>query len=140
MRIVGGTWYQFYKIDDRVVPANNLIEYATASVWNGTYTIETSGNWAGWGSGVEACSFLLLANGDYQIYMDRYYAGTGYAYSYIPAANFPTGTWSALTGITAAGLPGTGAFVARAGVPINANDVIVNPAPMPVYAAQWRSR
>ncbi len=131
IRIVNGTWFQFYKIDDRVTQTNDLIEYATATVWNGTYTVQTTGNWAGWSYGVEGCSFLQLSNGNYQIYLDRYSAGTGYAYSYTTA--FPSGAWSTLTGITAP-------FVARAGVPINANDVIVNPAPIAVYMRQWRPR
>jgi hypothetical protein len=91
----GTKWYMFYKND---ASASKYIEQASSTTLTGTYTTTQTGNWAGWGSGVEAPEVVQLPNGTWRIYMDRYNAGTGYAYSENSSLSSASG-WSTLTGV-----------------------------------------
>lgn len=81
----GSTWYLFY---------SNLgvIHRATASSVVGTYTIDKTGDWAGWGSGIEGPCVVLIDGTTYRMYVDKYSLGTGYSYSESTDLN----TWTAL--------------------------------------------
>ena len=68
-----GKWYFFYS-------TGNDIERAVATTITGTYTRDKSGNWAGWGTGIEG-PYLTKEGDTYRIYFDRYAAGTGMAWS-----------------------------------------------------------
>lgn len=61
------------------------------------YTMWKSGNWAGWGNQVEAFS-LIQSDSIWRIYMERYAAGTGLAFS---ISSNDWSTWNSLTNITA---------------------------------------
>lgn len=57
----------------------------------GLYTQDRTGDWAGWGSGIEGPYLTQLPGGLYRIYFDRYVAGTGHWYS----ESSDLSTWSA---------------------------------------------
>jgi hypothetical protein len=48
----------------------SYIQYATSSTLTGTYTYQTTGNWAGWGSGLEG-PCLLKIGADWYLYFDN---------------------------------------------------------------------
>lgn len=56
------------------------IEYATANSLTGPYTFKGTGDWAGWGSGLEGPALVQLDNGSWRIYLDGY-ADHKYYYS-----------------------------------------------------------
>lgn len=89
----GSTWYCFYKHE-----TTKYIERATSSSLTGTYTIDQTGNWTGWGSGVEGPELVKVNATTWRIYVDRYVAGTGYAW----AESSDLTTWTALTNVTIA--------------------------------------
>jgi len=64
---VGSDYFLWYKEED-----NDYIEYAKATSLTGTYTVQESGNWASWGSPVEAPCLIELPNGDWRIYMNEH--------------------------------------------------------------------
>ncbi|MFE7761411.1 glycoside hydrolase family 43 protein [Streptomyces sp. NPDC057438] len=91
---IGSTYHAFTKNE-----TTKYIEYATASSLTGPYTIRRTGNWAGFGSGMEGPALVQLDNGGWRIYYDAYGAGKyWYSDSYDTFA-----TWSApveLPGLT----------------------------------------
>jgi hypothetical protein len=94
---IGSTYHAFTKNE-----TTKYIEYATASSLTGPYTFQKTGNWAGFGSGVEGPALIQLDNGGWRIYFDGYSAGKyWYSDSY---DNFAT--WS-----TPTELPGLTGFV-----------------------------
>lgn len=94
---IGSTYHAFTKNE-----TTKYIEYATASSLTGPYTIRKTGNWAGFGSGMEGPALVQLDNGGWRIYYDAYGAGQyWYSDSY---DNFAT--WS-----TPTQLPGLTGFV-----------------------------
>lgn len=96
----GPTWYCFYKNE---TAGGKTIERATASSLTATtWVVDKTGDWAGWGVGVEGPSIVQLPSGTYRMYVDRYLANTGTAY----AESADLTTWSALT--TSPALPAMG--------------------------------
>jgi hypothetical protein len=94
---IGSTYHAFTKNE-----TTKYIEYATSSSLTGPYTIQKTGNWAGFGSGMEGPALVQLDNGGWRIYYDAYGAGKyWYSDSY---DNFAT--WS-----TPTELPGLTGFV-----------------------------
>ncbi|MDW8808793.1 glycoside hydrolase family 43 protein [Streptomyces scabiei] len=94
---IGSTYHAFTKNE-----TTKYIEYATASSLTGPYTIRRTGNWAGFGSGMEGPALVQLDNGGWRIYYDAYGAGQyWYSDSYDAFA-----TWS-----TPTQLPGLTGFV-----------------------------
>lgn len=89
-----GQWYCFY--------ANNntmFVERATSPTLTGTFTVDKTGDWAGWGYGREAPQLVQVSSTKWRIYIDRF-SGTspnwvyaGYAYS----ESSDLTTWTALT-------------------------------------------
>lgn len=76
-------WYMFYSTGDD-------IGRAVAPTLTGTYVNDRSGDWAGWGTGIEGPA--IVKEGDtYRAYFDRFVAGTGYWWSESTDLN----TWSA---------------------------------------------
>lgn len=63
----GDTFFLFYKNE---AVGEKVIEAATAENIEGPYTIERSGNWAGWGTNVEGQNIVRLPNGKFRIYID----------------------------------------------------------------------
>jgi hypothetical protein len=69
-----GNWVLFYS-------TGTSIERATGGAnLTGTYTIDRTGNWANWGTGIEGPN-IVRDGGLYRLYFDRFTAGTGYAWS-----------------------------------------------------------
>jgi hypothetical protein len=66
------------------------IERATAPSLTGPWTFTGTGNWAGWGSGLEGPALVRLPNGSWRIYFDQYGARR---YYYADSADLQT--WSA---------------------------------------------
>ncbi|MEU1557212.1 glycoside hydrolase family 43 protein [Streptomyces scabiei] len=94
---IGSTYHAFTKNE-----TTKYIEYSTASSLTGPYTITKTGNWAGFGSGMEGPALVQLDNGGWRIYYDAYGAGQyWYSDSYDTFA-----TWS-----TPTQLPGLTGFV-----------------------------
>ncbi|MFF5360708.1 glycoside hydrolase family 43 protein [Streptomyces scabiei] len=94
---IGSTYHAFTKNE-----TTKYIEYGTASSLTGPYTITKTGNWAGFGSGMEGPALVQLDNGGWRIYYDAYGAGQyWYSDSYDTFA-----TWS-----TPTQLPGLTGFV-----------------------------
>jgi hypothetical protein len=67
------------------------IEHAIASNLTGPYYFIGTGDWAGWGNGIESPALVQLDSGAWRIYFDKYAAPTGYYYSDSP----DLATWSA---------------------------------------------
>jgi hypothetical protein len=90
--LLNGTYYLFCANQ-----ANRYIEYATASALMGPYTVQGTGNWAGWGSGVEGPALLQWPDGTWAIYMDGA-PGKGAGYWMSQSPNWPaagaSSTWS----------------------------------------------
>ncbi|ANZ41598.1 arabinofuranosidase [Lentzea guizhouensis] len=64
---VGGTYHNFLKNE-----TTKYIEHATATSLNGPWTFVGTGNWAGWGSGLEGPALVKLPDGRWRIYFDQY--------------------------------------------------------------------
>jgi hypothetical protein len=67
---VGSTYHDFTKNE-----TTKYIEHATASSPTGPWTFVGTGNWAGWGSGLEGPALVQLPSGNWRIYFDQYGAG-----------------------------------------------------------------
>lgn len=81
----GSTYHAFSKNE-----TTKYIEHATASSLNGPYTWVGTGNWAGWGSGVEGPAIVAQTDGTWRIYMDGYSVGR-----YYTATSSNLNSWSA---------------------------------------------
>ena len=63
----GSTYHNFLKNE-----TTKYIEHATATSLNGPWTFVGTGNWAGWGSGLEGPALVRLPDGRWRIYFDQY--------------------------------------------------------------------
>lgn len=81
----GSTYHAFAKNE-----TTKYIEHATASSLNGPWTFTGTGNWAGWGSGVEGPALVRQTDGSWRIYMDGYTSG-----HYYTATSTDLNNWSA---------------------------------------------
>ncbi|WSW80629.1 glycoside hydrolase family 43 protein [Streptomyces sp. NBC_00996] len=82
----GSTYHAFTKNE-----TTKYIEYATASSLTGSYAIQRTGDWAGWGGTREGPALIQLDNGGWRIFFDGY--GDG---SYYYSDSYDTfATWSA---------------------------------------------
>lgn len=79
---VGGTYHNFLKNE-----TTKYIEHATATSLNGPWTFVGTGNWAGWGSGLEGPALVRLPDGRWRIYFDQYGQKR---YFYADSANLAT--------------------------------------------------
>ncbi|ATI11082.1 MULTISPECIES: hypothetical protein [Acetobacter] len=91
---IKGQWVLFFKDE-----AARQIQIATATSPTGPYTVQTSGNWAGWGSGVEGPSALYLgddADGNtmLRVYLDAQGNGISYSDAVGKWPDVLTGAWS----------------------------------------------
>lgn len=87
-----GTYYLWYKNE-----GTKYVELASSTSLTSGYTVIHSGNWAGWGSGLEGPSLVRLDSGAWRLYFDQYGgSGQGYSTSYDDWA-----TWSAYATISA---------------------------------------
>lgn len=68
-----GKYYMFY-------PSGGYMERAVSDTLTGTYTRDKTGNWAGFGSGIEGPA-IVRDGKTIRLYFDRYVSNTGYAYS-----------------------------------------------------------
>jgi len=91
----GSTYHAFVKNE-----TTKYIEHATAPALTGPWTFTGTGNWAGWGSGLEGPAVVQLPNGSWRLYFDQYGAGR-----YYYADSTDLNTWSAKTELP--GLSGT---------------------------------
>ncbi|WP_112263910.1 AbfB domain-containing protein [Lentzea terrae] len=80
----GGTYHNFLKNE-----TTKYIEHATATSLNGPWTFVGTGNWAGWGSGLEGPALVQLPDGRWRIYFDQYGQKR---YFYADSANLTTFT------------------------------------------------
>jgi hypothetical protein len=87
------TYYLFFKNEN-----TKYIEVASSSSPFSGYTMLHTGNWAGWGSGVEAVTVLRVGT-IWRAYMERYVAHTGIAWS---ESADDWSTWTALASVTGA--------------------------------------
>ena len=78
----GSTYHAFAKNE-----TTKYIEHATAPSLNGPYTFVGTGNWSGWGSGLEGITVTQLDNGAWRIFMDAYSSGR---YWYADSSNLNT--------------------------------------------------
>ncbi|MFI9813843.1 glycoside hydrolase family 43 protein [Saccharothrix variisporea] len=79
---VGGTYHNFLKNE-----TTKYVEHATATSLNGPWQFVGTGNWAGWGSGLEGPALVRLPDGRWRIYFDQYGAGR---YYYADSADLAT--------------------------------------------------
>ncbi|MEV8443944.1 glycoside hydrolase family 43 protein [Actinosynnema sp. NPDC051121] len=79
---VGGTYHNFLKNE-----TTKYIEHATATSLNGPWQFVGTGNWAGWGSGLEGPALVQLPDGRWRIYFDQYGA---HRYYYADSSNLTT--------------------------------------------------
>jgi hypothetical protein len=70
---VGNTYHDFTKNE-----TTKYIEHATATSLTGPWTFVGTGNWAGWGSGLEGPALVQLPSGSWRIFFDQYSAGHYY--------------------------------------------------------------
>ncbi|NAS23240.1 family 43 glycosylhydrolase [Herbidospora sp. NEAU-GS84] len=70
---VDGTYHNFLKNE-----TTKYIEHATATSLNGPWTFVGTGNWAGWGSGLEGPALVRLPDNRWRIYFDNYSGGRYY--------------------------------------------------------------
>ena len=88
---IGSTFYQLNKKD-----TEGYIGIATSSTVEGTYTMQKTGDWAGWGGGLEGCFMYRPANDVGWIMMFEAYATTHLMYYSTCSTDDPTAcTWSA---------------------------------------------
>jgi hypothetical protein len=78
----GSTYHNFLKNE-----TTKYIEHATAPSLSGPWTFAGSGNWAGWGSGLEGPALVRLPNNRWRIYFDQYGA---HRYYYADSADLST--------------------------------------------------
>ncbi|OLF18488.1 glycoside hydrolase family 43 protein [Actinophytocola xanthii] len=64
---IGGTYHNFLKNE-----TTKYIEHATATSLDGPWTFRGTGNWAGWGSGLEGPAVVQLPDGRWRVYFDQY--------------------------------------------------------------------
>lgn len=83
---VGTTYHCFTKQE-----TTRFLEHATASNLTGPWKFVGTGDWAGWGSGLEGPCIIQLDNGTYRLFTDSQ-RSIGFPYSDSPDLN----TWSAL--------------------------------------------
>ncbi|MGP3959017.1 glycoside hydrolase family 43 protein [Nonomuraea sp. 3N208] len=76
---VGSTYHNFLKNE-----TTKYIEHATATSLNGPWQFTGTGDWAGWGSGLEGPALTRLPDGRWRIYFDNY---TGGRYYYADSSN-----------------------------------------------------
>ncbi|GIE95665.1 glycoside hydrolase family 43 protein [Paractinoplanes rishiriensis] len=79
---LGSTYHNFLKNE-----TTKYIEHATATSLTGPWTFTGTGNWAGWGSGLEGPAVTQLPNGNWRLYFDQYGAGR---YYYADSSNLNT--------------------------------------------------
>ncbi|WP_201440897.1 glycoside hydrolase family 43 protein [Saccharothrix sp. 6-C] len=90
---VGGTYHNFLKNE-----TTKYIEHATATSLNGPWQFVGTGNWAGWGSGLEGPALVRLPDGRWRIYFDQYGAKR---YYYADSSNLSSfGAKVELTGLS----------------------------------------
>ncbi|MFD4636104.1 glycoside hydrolase family 43 protein [Lentzea sp. NPDC058436] len=90
---VGGTYHNFLKNE-----TTKYVEHATATSLNGPWTFVGTGNWAGWGSGLEGPALVRLPDGRWRVYFDQYGQGR---YFYADSANLTTfGAKAELSGLS----------------------------------------
>ncbi len=70
---IGGTYHNFLKNE-----STKYIEHATATSLSGPWRFVGTGNWAGWGSGLEGPALVRLPDNRWRIYFDQYGAGRYY--------------------------------------------------------------
>ena len=70
---VGSTYHNFLKNE-----TTKYIEHATAPSLTGPWTFTGTGDWAGWGGGLEGPALAQLPNGRWRLYFDQYGAGRYY--------------------------------------------------------------
>jgi hypothetical protein len=70
---LGGTYHNFLKNE-----TTKYIEHATAPSLTGPWTFRGTGNWAGWGSGLEGPALVQLPDGRWRLYFDQYGQGRYY--------------------------------------------------------------
>lgn len=90
----GSDWYFFSSGGSQIYRAKS-----TTGI-TGTYVQDKSGDWAGWGTGIEG-PYLTKIGNVYRIYYDRYVAGTGHWFS----ESTDLTTWTAPQQVVSA--PGT---------------------------------
>ncbi|MBW4700792.1 glycoside hydrolase family 43 protein [Micromonospora sp. RL09-050-HVF-A] len=71
---VGNTYHNFMKNE-----TTKYIEHATAPALTGPWSWVGTGNWAGWGSGLEGPALVRLPDNRWRIYFDQYGAGRYYS-------------------------------------------------------------
>ncbi len=106
---VGSTYHLWYKNE-----TTKHIEFASASSLLGPYTIQQTGDWAGWGDQVEGECLQQLEDGTWLMICDRY-GGFGLSWSQSATSSF-TSTWTPLAYFNISGMPGP-----RHGTPIRLN-------------------
>ncbi|MEU4743961.1 glycoside hydrolase family 43 protein [Actinosynnema sp. NPDC023658] len=79
---VGGTYHNFLKNE-----TTKYVEHATATSLNGPWQFVGTGNWAGWGSGLEGPALVQLPDGRWRIYFDQY---GNHRYYYADSSNLST--------------------------------------------------
>lgn len=84
---IGSTYYMFAVDEDA---SSNIDLLSSSSLTTGWSVIE-SGNWAGWGTGLEA-PFVFVNGSNFEILLDA--KGSGMFYSMSPTSGGLTGTWS----------------------------------------------
>ncbi|MGX7828442.1 glycoside hydrolase family 43 protein [Actinokineospora sp. 24-640] len=70
---VGGTYHNFLKNEN-----TKYIEHATATSLTGPWRFVGTGNWAGWGAGLEGPALVRLPDGRWRLYFDQYGNGRYY--------------------------------------------------------------
>jgi hypothetical protein len=93
---VGSTYHAFAKNE-----TTRYCEHATASTLTGPWTFVGTGNWAGWGSGMEGPAVVQVEDGTWRIFMD----GQG-STPFVTATSSDLYTWSSWVA-----LPGLGDVV-----------------------------
>lgn len=86
----GSTYHAFTKNE-----TTKYLEHATSASLTGPWTFIATGNWSGWGSGVEGNSIVTLGNGSYRIFFDS--QGTPFKY----ATSQDLMTWSGAANVPA---------------------------------------
>jgi MYXO-CTERM domain-containing protein len=86
---VGATYHAFAKNE-----TTRYCEHATASALTGPWTFVGTGNWAGWGSGMEGPAVVQLDDGTWRIFMD----GQG-STPFVTATSPDLYQWSAWTAL-----------------------------------------
>lgn len=87
----GSDWYFFSSGGSQIYRAKS-----TTGI-TGTYVQDRSGDWAGWGTGIEG-PYVTKIGATYRIYYDRYVAGTGHWFS----ESSDLATWTAPQQVQAA--------------------------------------